>query len=441
MKKIIITVLIISALLLVACTPSATNTHSGIPTSNGEYSESEKSVSNPIENVDINENLGVTMLGNDNNGIQLSNEFISENGVFALIKPFDFDTQGYVLSVRNELWDEPQILCARLECLHNSIECLAFFDITGGGRRLFSESAVYVKDDRLYVFVDNTLFELSLNGGERRTVTALPENYERINSIYHYNNNLFFMAMYSAFSEDATQFISFQDFVAINYSSGTERVIYSRASWYDENAALMWYSGDIIGIYDGYAYYLIQEGLKNISPPVTQLAYDTMRNNLEVHLYRISLATGQTQDVLNGVRYDSDSIALIDSRIFWHSRRDKQIISLDLTTNQRTVIVDDIEGYFTNFILLDERLIFYSNNHSNQVAAVSVDIDKMFYVDLYSGEVGEFSEIFTMIRNWGENFLFVVFTTNTGRNSEKQWATISRTDFWNDDFSNIQIMS
>ena len=448
--------IVFCAILFTACTPHATETHP-------EYTPQpidikEDTTSEVIPDYFSSPNHAI-YFDCEQSTFQLSNEFISENGVYRLkISDVDFtenetviiidgDTEsGLILSVSNSLWSDSQPLCNRIECMHDNSECAAYFPSDWFRER----GCLFVSGEDLYVFIDNTLYRMDLMGQNRQTIMSLPDKYDTLLGVFYYNNKLYFMASRWEHCETLNHSVNYQDFIELDYNAGTERVIRTRSVVDNQISALDWHHGRIIGFYDGRAYYLLSGGGEHLPPPLTQATYDAMRNSVAVHLYSISLTNGNTRDIFNGVLYDNDLIAMDSNRLFWHSRRESALKTMNLSTHEITTLVENVTMDTYAFRLLDGRLIYnVSNTTIDDGVNDNFKPPSMFWVDLSSGTTGEItfraesdgqSFPITEIRYWGENFLFVVSTTTTGRNSEKQWATISRTDFWNDDFSNIQIM-
>jgi hypothetical protein len=205
--------------------------------------------------------------------------------------------------------------------------------------------------------------------------------------------------------------------------------------------------GSIIGIYGNKAYYLVTESEKIMNPPITQSAYDTMRNNLKIHLYSISLLDGITIDIFNGTLYDTDKIVIREGILFWQSRREKSIKAMDLNTGETQTLVENISKDIYNLTVLDGRLIYCVSNALIENEETSPPND-MFFIDLNTGEKGEISyrsedngQPPIEIKDWGENVLVAVSAEWVSSTDEKKcWEMISKADFWNNNFENLQIM-
>jgi hypothetical protein len=289
------------------------------------------------------------------------------------------------------------VLCNRVTCPHDSEDCGAYlpddpsdpddFMSWGWGGYWGGSNILFVDGEYIYALNSgNTFYRLGLDGSGRTEHMRLPDKYDLSwSQNWLMNGNLYMLASIMI-PHDEWGFTTVQAMIEVNYRDKTVTEIWVAEPWSEDgdNAHI-----NVMGLWDGQIY--VCEMIYPQWGPGEDAMLDYY-NNQQITMYSYDPANGQRTDIFNDTSYgfNGNTWNIPESgEIFFHSRRDATLNSLNVKTGVVTVLATGVEGFLFIQEERDGRVSMMRYDNDDWMTTYDpVQISMLFY-DIATGEFGE----------------------------------------------------
>lgn len=299
------------------------------------------------------------------------------------------DSQFILLKFFDYTAIDEYVLCNQPNCNHDSVSCNAFFEVDFA--EVNGNYAIFEVENKIYVIVNNKIYEINEDGTNRKCVFTIPKQYysSGYSSVHAYmlNDELYFEVkkinenVKSNFSGDLLNNKSafIYNLLKIETNNWDFEKIYS----YEDDGYTEW-----LGISNNKSFYIYQDEM-DILTEFNQEAYDAMFNDRETRLFSKDLNTKKEDVIFSGKSIQCDKVVFKNSNIYYHDREAGQIIELDTANNEKRVLVSDLFEYVTFFDndLIDGKLLYYVDYQNSDAYNSTIPLNVHCCVDVKTKEI------------------------------------------------------
>ena len=285
------------------------------------------------------------------------------------------------------------VLCNAPNCQHADESCNAYFYSMSSIKEenentifpiLDSDGYVYWYNDKLYVIDPfGDIIEMKKDGTNHKKLLSIDSKYNVLSG-YLYNENIYLNVQYlPPYDGSSESEFSDKDYtismLEINPNSGKCTELFSFANELDTT---------FLGIYENKAYFFYRSP-NTLAKAPNQKAVDDEENGHDVSLYYYELHGTERKYIKKDIKsYEMDNAAFDRNAVYYHNRKEKKLLKLDLDTQKTEEIITDIGGYIEiNTPTENEKLFFMKNNMLADAFSGEEQENEDYYVDLNTKEV------------------------------------------------------
>ncbi|MCL2637370.1 MAG: hypothetical protein FWD48_03275 [Oscillospiraceae bacterium] len=291
------------------------------------------------------------------------------------------------------------VLCNRVTCPHDSEDCGAFLPDDPSDPDDFNQwgfsarrggwgggSCLFVDDGYIYALNSgNTFYRLGLDGSGRTEYMSLPEKYDISWSQNWLMNGRLYMLVNIMIQTDDWGYSSVQAMVEVDYKNKTVTEIWAGEPWEEDKDSTYI---NVMGLWDGQIF------VNEVTYPQWGHSDDDQMdyyNNQKNSMYSFNPITGQRTEIFSdtGDGFTGNTWNIPENgEIFFHSRREEALKSLNLRTGEVTVLAENVHGFLFINEERDGRVTMMRYNNDDWMTSNEVDLSMLFF-DTASGTFGE----------------------------------------------------
>ncbi len=292
------------------------------------------------------------------------------------------------------------VLCNKPNCTHTDTGCNGFVaaaDSNPASQTMVASSAkfVFYQSNALYLFCsDGRVLSMKFDGTEHRQLNTIDGKYE-LNSAYRKGNTIYIQAFYS--EEENKTIVEKSCFLLYDITANE----WKQTKAYERNA------DTLLGVWAGCAFYYHKSELSQGAG----LSFEESVRREDANpcvVYKIQLETGEKNILCEKTEGELCPASMINGNLYFHSRAQEAICSLDIETAEISVLTEGVTGKVLFDKAFDGHLVFRRTKKITANTTAADDVIETF--DPKTGKVDEAYRLKTNI-GWNDGFRGVLAVT------------------------------
>lgn len=322
-----------------------------------------------------------------------------EDEITITITPDTTESYYSLLNFTDDSTNTKVVLCNKPNCKHHDSSCNAFFSSRmtvkndAGSTRfaiMNSDGYIFLHNDKLYVLDPfGDLFVMDKDGSNHKKLLSIDSKYS-INNGFLYKGCIYLCVKYlPTYDGSIEQEFSDKDYnialLQLNLKSNKCTELFSFKTELETTC---------LGIYENKSYFFYRSP-NTLASANNQQAVDDEKNSHDVCLYYYDLENPKRKYIIKNIKsYEIDDVAFNKNAIYYHNRKEKKIIRLNLDTEEKDDILTNVSGYIEIHTPINDGKLYYTkDNKLTNAFSTETQYNEIYCIDLNTGTVNKVDKI------------------------------------------------